>query len=264
MLLLAVGVVNNNSALSRPSQGEFIARLDDSLRRSTDWVTFQPPEGNGYLTYMVRDCALMSKDPKLFDFVKASMGRIGLTYMARLAEPEAPFVPYRGTAPDDAYHRWIAYGLSRGEATLSPADQAGLWEPDKARTGRATHQLYSLLILRNYQGATPELNRLIRHIAERIAGEAALDFRVTDLYLQRISFLLAAGHPDLVQPRWVERALAGQDASGGWFYHWYYWAPAPYRLNWAEEPDMHATAQGMWLAYLLKYRYPEWIERHYR
>lgn len=75
-----------------------------------------------------------------------------------------------------------------------------MFRADKHRTGRATHQLFALLFYREFNGETPALNTLIRRISERIAQEAVLDFRVTDLYLQRITFLLAAGQLDLVQP----------------------------------------------------------------
>ena len=101
-------------------------------------------------------------------------------------------------------------------------------------------------------------------VEERIAAEAAFDFRVTDLYLQRIAFLLAAGRPDLVKPRWVERALAAQQSDGGWYYTWHGWAPTPYRYSISDEHSIaHATAQGMWVACMLRYRYPDWIDKNY-
>ena len=102
-------------------------------------------------------------------------------------------------------------------------------------------------------------------IEERIAREAAVDFRVTDLYLQRLAFLVAAGRPDLVRPRWVERAFAAQQSDGGWLQDWHGWSRTPYRYSLAEEsPTAHATAEGMWLACMLKYRYPDWIEQNYK
>jgi hypothetical protein len=102
-------------------------------------------------------------------------------------------------------------------------------------------------------------------LERRIAGEAALDFRVSDLYLQRIAFLLAAGRPDLLNPRWIERALAAQQSDGGWLYSWHGWGPHlfSYRLS-GTHPVAHSSAQGMWLTTMLKYRYPEWIEKNYK
>ena len=103
-----------------------------------------------------------------------------------------------------------------------------MFSPDKYRTGGATHQLFALYLYRIHNGTTPDLDRLIRRISARIASEASIDFRVTDLYLQRIAFLLAAGQPDLVKRRWVERALAAQQPNGGWLWSWYGWHPKPF------------------------------------
>jgi hypothetical protein len=140
-----------------------------------------------------------------------------------------------------------------------------MFSPDKYQTGSATHQLFALYLYRSYNGSTPDLDRLIRRISVRIASETSFDFRVTDLYLQRIAFLLAAGQPDLVKRRWVERALAAQQHDGGWRYSWHGWQPKPFRFQFADESSIsHATAQGMWIVYMLKYRYPQWIEQNYR
>jgi hypothetical protein len=100
---------------------------------------------------------------------------------------------------------------------------------------------------------------------QRIAMEATYDFRVTDLYLERIPFLLAAGRPDLVKPRWVERILAAQQSDGGWRYTWGGWGP--HVLSYAdagERSQAHPTGLGMWLTNMLKHRYPEWIEKNFQ
>jgi hypothetical protein len=102
-------------------------------------------------------------------------------------------------------------------------------------------------------------------VENRIAAEAAFDFRVTDGYLQRIAFLLAAGRPDLVKPRWVERALTAQQSNGGWYYNWHGWGPNPFTYTFSSgHSAAHSTAQGMWLTYILTYRCPEWMDKHYK
>ena len=103
-------------------------------------------------------------------------------------------------------------------------------------------------------------------LCERVAAEAFWDFRVTDLYLQRVAFLLAAGRPDLVRPRWVERILSWQQEDGGWKSSWYScWGPGVFASRWGlQVPNAHTTVQGVWLFYMLKYRYPQWIVDNYR
>jgi hypothetical protein len=88
---------------------------------------------------------------------------------------------------------------------------------------------------------------------------------VTDLYLQRIAFILAAGRSDLVKRRWVERAIASQTEDGGWVASWHGWGPGLFAVRFSPEaPNSHTTVQGAWILYQLKYRYPAWIERNYR
>ena len=262
--LLVIGVAANNLSLARPAAAECNSRLDRALRDSIDWESALPVESNAYLIYMIRDSAALTGDPKLQSLFNRSANVVRGTYLDRFADPNAEFhQPPPSLNGLAAYERWIAHAISRGEYSLSAQEHKEMFEPDGTRTGRATHQLFSLVLYRQFNGTTPALDQLIRHISLRIAQEAAIDFRVTDLYLQRIAFLLAAGQQDLVKPRWVERALAAQESNGGWMYGWYGWHPTPYRLSVDEFPDSHATAQGMWLAAMLKHRYPEWIRANY-
>ncbi len=53
--------------------------------------------------------------------------------------------------------------------------------------------MFALYLYRKFNGDTPDLNRVMDRLERRIDTAAALDFRVSDLYLQRIAFLLAAG-----------------------------------------------------------------------
>lgn len=264
LALLAAGVANNNLSLRRLSRSEFQRRLDRSILNGTDWEASLPDETNAYLVYMLRDCVEMSGEPRLAALLRRSAPGLANTYLARLVDPNAPFVaPSSDLNTASAYERWIVHAISRGQYALSTGEKTEMFQLGSARTGKATHKLFSLVLYRRYNGPTPALDRLIRHLSVRIAREAALDFRVTDLYLQRIAFLLAAGQSDLVRPRWVERALAAQDPSGGWLFNWYGWSPTPYKFGFDDLPSSHATSQGLWLSYLLKHRYPDWIQRHY-
>jgi hypothetical protein len=52
---------------------------------------------------------------------------------------------------------------------------------------------------------------------------------------------------------------------GGWPVSWHGWLPSPFRFRFEEESSTsHATVQGMWMVYMLKYRYPQWIEKNYQ
>jgi len=283
-LALAAALVDNNVSIRPLSRPEFVANLDESLARSTDWVLAQyrsttaggvpTPEGRALLTnsalaHMVVDCASLSTDSRMqavgSSFVDA--WKVETSVWAKEVVP-----PIAAQAPSEQelqrieeYQRWILHGVAPDDVPLSPNELADMFSPDKYRTGKATHQLFALYLYRKSKGSTPQTDRVMRKIEERIASEAALDFRVTDLYLQRIAFLLAAGRPDLIKPRWVERALAAQQIDGGWLATWHGWDRTPYRFSFRDEhPIAHSTAQAMWIAHMLKYRYPEWIAQNYK
>ncbi len=284
VLALGAALLNNNFSFQQPPRAEFVGNLDQTLARSTDWALGQyrqaatgsasTPEGrslisNSATAHMVVDCASLSSDPRMktlgSSFVDAWKGKGNI--LGKMVDPAIP-----ANAPSDRelqaldeYQRWILHGAEPNTVPLSPNELEDMFSPNKYRTGKATHQLFALYFYRKSKGFTPELDRLMQKIEERIAWESAFDFRVTDLYLQRLAFLLAAGRPDLIRPRWIERAMAAQQRDGGWLQDWHGWSRTPYRLSFDEEsPTAHATAQGMWVACMLKYRYPEWIEQNYK
>ena len=283
ILIVVVGlaVLNNNVSIARPSRSQFVESLDQTLARSTDWMLRQYPaagptsEGvslisNASLAHMVVDCGSISTDPRMnalgSRFVEAWRGQPGP--LARIVDPSLPSAPIRADEllTLEEYQRWIMHGAAPDEVPLSAKELENMFSPNKHRTGTATHQLFALYFYRRSKGSSADLEQLMNVIEQRIASEAAVDFRVTDLYLQRIAFLLAAGRPDLVRPRWVERALAAQQPDGGWLATWHGWSRTPYRFMFENKPPMiaHSTAQGVWIACMLKYRYPDWVDRNYK
>ena len=112
----------------------------------------------------------------------------------------------------------------------SDQDRSDRPSPGKDRRGSLTHQLFAIYLARERGNAPADAERLIDTLCERIADEAAIDFRVTDIYLQRVAFALAAGRPDLVKRRWVRRLLQSQQPDGGWKRSWYGLGPGVFAL----------------------------------
>jgi hypothetical protein len=283
--LFGFAVLNNNVSIRQPTRSGFVGNLDQTLDRSADWILrqYQPsssepgsptPEGRALLSnaataHMIVDCASLSDEPRIkaigSSFLEA--WRVEASVFCRMVDPTLPTTPPSAEQLQslEEYQRWILHGAAPDDVPLSPKAMEYMFSPDRNRTGKATHQLLALYFYRKSKGSTPDLDRLMQRIEERIAWEAALDFRVTDLYLQRIAFLLAAGRPDLIRPRWVERAFDAQQIDGGWLQNWHGWSRTPYRFSFSDKgPTAHATAQGMWIACMLKYRYPEWIGQNYK
>jgi hypothetical protein len=281
-LVFGTALVNNNISVGRPSRREFLGNLDRTLDRSTDWVLrqFQQSAGrptvqgrslitNSATAHMMVDCGSISREPRMkaigSSFVDAWKSAVDV--WGKEVDPAMPAkaMSDREFQTLEEYQRWHLYGAAPDDVSLSSQELHDMFSADKYRTGQATHQLFALYLYRKSKGSTPELDHVMQTVEERIAGEAAVDFRVTDLYLQRIAFLLAAGRTDLIRRRWVERAFAAQQMDGGWLANWHGWSRTPYRFSFGDDSTTaHATAQGIWISCMLKYRYPEWIERNYQ
>jgi len=67
----------------------------------------------------------------------------------------------------------------------------------------------------------------------------------------------------LIKKRWIERIIGYQSTDGGFYYSWYGWGPNPVRFFDFRKPSPHATIQGIWAMYMIRHRYPEWIEENY-
>lgn len=263
----AAGLALYNNVTLRPaSPEEFAGQIERALTRSTHWVDqrryqIAVTRPNTALLHMLDDMADMSAAPIPRRIVESFLRRPSTSLWQRMVDENAAFVP----PPDSEiaryqdYQRWLLHALAPSAVPLTDADRAAMFDRDEHVWGSLTHQLFALYIYRQHQGASQELDSLINRLCERIAAEAVWDFRVTDLYVQRIAFLLAAGRPDLVRQRWVERALAHQEVDGGWSPAWHGWGPDLFRFTLHRRPpDAHATVQGMWIVYMLTYRYPAW------
>jgi hypothetical protein len=279
LLILVVGsciVVYNNYSLRQTSRKEFDARLDRAIDTATDWlVKNRDYEGNPPLMYMVGDMARLSSDPRLKTIVDGYLasnkvrvpGQPVTWYYARLVDPNAP-VPE--LSPAEAMtinwqYRWNAFAVAPTRVHIPEEDRADFFSATKYSWGTRLHiQLLALDIYRAFNGPSTEVDQAINPVAEGVAKDAYRDFRVNDAYFQRTAFLLGAGRPDLVRSRWVDRILDNQKDNGSWGYCWYGWCRGMLEFKLNDYYPVHPTVQAAWALYQLKYRYPQWIEEHYR
>jgi 4-amino-4-deoxy-L-arabinose transferase-like glycosyltransferase len=285
MLILLVAVVlaavaltmwNNNYSLHRTSRAEFSSQLDHAIDTSTQWIVHHPEiQGNPPLMFMVGDMAEMSGDPRLHSYVESYLsgkrvrvpGEPITWYYARMADPRSP-VPMLLVADQGNIgwqNRWNAYATAPNRVELTAADRADMFSATKYSWGTRLHiQLLALDIYRRFNGPSPELDRAINPVTEGVAHDAYWDFRVNDSYYQRSAFIFGAGRPDLVRRRWIERMLEYQRPDGSWATCWYGWCRGVFEFSLGDSDPGHSTVQAAWALYMLKYRYPQWIEQHYR
>jgi hypothetical protein len=217
----------------------------------------------------------MSGDPRLRQlldgyrhsrFVGPSAVPFG-TVWARMVDPQAPVLSIDATqvpAYDVVETLWDAYAIAPDRVSISDAQRASMFSPTRYFWGRRQHQLLALDIYRSYNGGSVELDATLNHLAEKVARDAHFDFRVNDSYPQRSALVLSAGRSDLVRSRWIERLLDYQHPDGSWSSCWYGWCKGVFEFSARDIDPVHTTVQAAWALYMLKYRYPRWIERHYR
>lgn len=267
---LALILLDNNFSPSPTSRQTFTLQLEHSVHLSTNWLAASPQEYNPALVYMIADMAEMSGEIRLRRIVDGYLkSPIVESYSVwrRMVDGSTRVRPISRQELEryGEYQRWIAYGVAPHQVQLTESERSDMFSTDKYHWGRRTHQLFALLMYRNQGEHSEVIDHLIDHLCERIAFEADWDFRVTDVYLQRIAFLLAASRPDLVKHRWVERIIDKQEQNGGWIESWCRWGPGLFKINFGEQkPISHTTVQGMWILYMLKYRHPAWIEQNYQ
>ncbi len=261
LVLLIVGtLLYNNYSLRRQSRAQFDAELDGALDRATIWIAANPELSlkNPSVMYMIADMQKLSGDPRLQALLDEYHQRLlhpvevfDLVWI-RIPDRHAPVPLIRTTQMrGEPYERvWDAYAIAPDRVQISNPDHANLFSPTRYIWGVRQHQLLALIMYRDFNGGGPELDSTINYLSGKIARDAYYDFRVSDSYIQRSTFLLAAGRPDLVRRRWVERILENQTADGSWKYCWYGWCRGIFEFN-LTNPG-HPTVQAAWALTMLK------------
>jgi hypothetical protein len=275
VIVLGLLVVNNNYSLHRTSRQEFSSQTDQAIEATTKWITTHPDLlGNPSLVFMIADMEKMSGDPRLramldgylhSRYVQNPKRPISFVW-ARFADPQihVPMLLAMDLGNIGFEERWDAYATAPDKVELTDADRADMFSPTKYTWGRRQHQLLALDIYRHYNGGSDQLNHTMNHLAEKVARDGYFDFRVNDSYYQRSAFVLGADRPDLIRSRWIERILDYQRADGSWAYCWYGWCRGIFEFRFGDYAPGHSSVQAAWALYMLKYRYPQWVEQHYQ
>lgn len=276
LLIVMLALLNNNYALARVPGAEVRARLERSIERATSWLSAHPEIlGNPALLFMVVDMERMSGDARMRAMLDAYRRSTFMSdpsdplsaVWAYLVDPHRPIPVINATgvpANDVVEILWMAHAIAPDRVLISADQHANMFSRTKYFWGRRNHQLFTLDMYRYFNGGSPELDSTLAHLANKVARDAHFDLRVNDSYPQRIAFVLAAGHPDLIRPRWVERVLRYQHPDGHWNYCWYRWCKGVFEFSARDLDPAHTTVQAAWALYMLKHRFPQWIGRHYQ
>lgn len=278
ILVIGIALLRNNFSFHEPSRAAFDAQMDRELDSAFAWIKDNSivSERNVTIMYMIAEMENMSHDPRLQtvldrfkkNYLMHPSSRFELVWF-RLVDPNAsvPLIYVPDMRDNIIDSIWFAHALAPDKIVLTDADRANLFSPTKYIWGTRQKQLLGLAMYQEFNGSSPELTNTINYVAEKVARDAHYDIRLTDSYIQRSAFLLAAGRPDLIRPRWVDRIVNHQNPDGSWNSCWYGWCRGVFEFSLDYKTDAgglgHATVQAAWLLTMLKYRYPQWIDEHY-
>ena len=80
-----------------------------------------------------------------------------------------------------------------------------------------THQLMGFLLLEKNSCEDPVNNKeVITALTSGIKQQLRFDFRVVDVYLQRVMMLLETENDDQLNPQWIINIINAQNVDGGW------------------------------------------------
>lgn len=268
--LFSLAFYNHNRGPRLETEDDFGAALNRAIESSQEWfkanAEAMDADPNPAVLHMVKAMSGLQENPALTRVLNDYRLAHSDQFWLRIIDPNASTPPL--TASERAallpYQRWFAYAMDPGGSPISPAEKASLWNPNAYKGYELTHQLFAHYLYLFQFPQDEKTLRMVRHLSNRIAREADKDFKVTDLFVQRVAFLLMVGRTDLVRPRWVERIIENQLDDGGWRWSWKGWGPGWRMLgNPKAASHQHPTAQAAWALYQIQYRYPDWIKKHY-
>lgn len=275
-LLIAVGVCvagvavilggaycNNN--VSRMSDDEFLAALDQSLEKARAWVTENADphtwrEHNVAEYYFLQDMDAMHSTPAFAEMVRWYLQQPARpAFWRRQLDPKRPVLTremndaLQWTALD---YRWAIYALAPDRVSLDPADVEAMFDSERWDGLYLAHQLWALGHMRRISSDPRASDELMRRLAQRIVREHATDILYHEIHAERLGMVMWTGYPQLIRRRWVERIVANQLEDGGWNARWYL-LTVP--LPWTGEPksDVHSTLVALWALYQARYRSPQ-------
>ena len=264
--VLALGMLAYNN-VSLSSDKAFAKKIDGAIEKGIGWTKAKKgtilETPNTALIKMLKEADNIRQVTLFADIVNEFMSMpTRPKCWKRLLDPNWPVddIELNITIEKEYLdNKWVLYAIAPDKAKVNP-NGLGLFERDKWQRRKLTHQLDALLQLRKTMGPNNELDGLIRYLCERLSRQMVFDFAVVDIYIQKVTFILRAGFPQLVRRRWVERIVANQQADGGWNDRWFCFTSdtkRPVFDSRGQSSNQHATLQALTALYMVRYGCPE-------
>lgn len=242
----------------------FAKQMDAAMERGLVWTRAHKGEiikrRNIGLLKMLNEIKQLRPTPVFSDIVSSFMAAPGRPQCwKRLIDPNWPIDELElNEAIKNEYldNKWTLYAMAPDKAKITPG-QMQLFEPREWSGRELVHQLNALMILRETEGASRELDELIEHLANRLSNELVFDIGLVDI--GKVAFILKAGFPEKIRRKWVERIVTAQLPDGGWDGRLFCFTSDSRPLFGFSAPpsNQHATVLALTALYLVRYQYPD-------
>lgn len=270
--MLALTIAHNNVGKTDYTREE----LNTAFNQSINWLQQNNPviqnDHNSMLWWMLIQAANQQNNATLNNIIAqykannvARYQNSPWTYLIT-GESNPHISAYTlGNMPDYNLHFVYGFSCSRSlayEDIIKIQNQTGFcWRHHPISPACTTHQMMGFRFMQRTGCEDPAVVAdSIETLSNYIQQQSTYDFRVVDVYLQRVLMQLDSGNTDKINPRWVKRILHAQNADGGWgdfqplipVGNGKYFGFTSKGVG-IREPvsTFHATAQGIWILAML-------------
>jgi len=225
----AIAIANNNFG----STSELTEEIDESFEKAIVWMEGHRElilkDHNPMLWRFVSKAADISDDPRLKDFID-QYRRENQFRFRKSPWYYLYFGAHNGINPSDflgepwpPYFLHFLYGYTC-DTTLGDTYQIQkMNQPlfcikhQLLSPACITHQIVAFRLMQETGCLEPaHVTRLIDEVSFFLKLQMLLDFRVVDVYLQRVLVMLDTNQHHRIRDRWIHRILKAQLADGGW------------------------------------------------
>ncbi len=273
-LIVMGGYYYSCNNISFKSDKAFERSLDNAIENAIGWIDNHQEhlvrkQPNMALLRMIKECDKMSPNPLFEKILEDYMALNSRPFCWRaVLDPNWPVDRLEVNITlkkENIDNQWVLFAVAPDKVEMN-AEQLQIFDPDKWHGRQLTHQLSALVQYKEYGGDYEKLDELIEHLCGRIAKQLTYKMPVTDIYIQRVTFILRAGQPEKIRRKWIERIITHQRDDGGWNDQWFCFRSRKKPVFEKMPTHRHPTVQALWLMYLVKYKYHNafisaWLEK---
>jgi len=228
LVVFSYTIWQNNRPVQNIPQNE----IKSSLHKSIEWLVKNKTNilqsTNSILWWMINESALLTKDERLLDLSDEYQLIMKTQYVNSVWNHlfdnncNVSVDPLRIAALPD-YNKLFLFGLTCDEElsnleTIETQKHPNFcWKSHPISPACVTHQLMGFRFMqrRNCQN-DQGLNYKIEILQKYILWQLFFDFRVVDVYLQRVLMLADSGLKNKIKPIWLRKIIDAQLSDGGW------------------------------------------------